>query len=157
FRFPVHLSELTRTFFARSAALETGGVGADLAALGRDPPDLEAADRLSRSAFYNAMLRTTCVATMIDGGHAPNALPQRARATVNCRMLPFESADAVEATLRRVIADSAIRLTRASPARTSQPSPLEGELPTLAARVTAELWPGVPVIPYMETGATDGL
>jgi acetylornithine deacetylase/succinyl-diaminopimelate desuccinylase-like protein len=157
FRFPIHLSDLTRAFFARSAGLETGAVGADLAAVGRDSPDLEAADRLSRSAFYNAMLRTTCITTTIEGGHAPNALPQRARANVNCRMLPFESADTVEATLRRIIADSAIRLTRTSPARTSPPSPLEGEFPALAARVAAEMWPGVPVIPYMETGATDGL
>jgi acetylornithine deacetylase/succinyl-diaminopimelate desuccinylase-like protein len=157
FRFPVHLSDLTRTFFARSAGLETGSVATDLTAVGREPPDLDAADRLSRSAFYNAMLRTTCVATTIEGGHAPNALPQRARANVNCRMLPFESADTVEATLRRVIADSAIRLTRISPARTSPPSPLEGEFPALATKVTGEMWPGVPVIPYMETGATDGL
>ena len=157
YRFPVHLSELTRAFFARSAELESGQPAADMRAMASESPDPAAAERLARSAFYNAMLRTTCVTTMFDGGHAVNALPQRARVNVNCRMLPFESPDTVEATIRRIIADSLIVIKRSSEARLSPPSPLSGEFTRAAEKVTAEMWPGVPVIPYMETGATDGL
>lgn len=157
FRFPVHMSELTRAFFARSATLETDQTAADMRAVSGASPDAAAAERLSKSAFFNAMLRTTCVATMFDGGHAVNALPQRARVNVNCRMLPFESPDTVEAAIRRVVADTLIRVTRSSEARLSPPSPLSGEFTKAAEAVTSAMWPGVPVIPYMETGATDGL
>ncbi len=156
-RFPVHLNDLTRAFFARSAELESGPVAADMRAVARETPDPDAAERLSKSAFYNATLRTTCVTTTFEGGHAVNALPQRARVNVNCRMLPFESPDSVEATLRRVLADPLIVLTRATAARLSPPSPLSGELLRAAEAVTASMWPGVPVVPYLETGGTDGL
>ena len=157
YRFPVHLSELTRAFFTRSAELETGQAAADMRAVAAESPDLAAAERLSGSAFNNAMLRTTCVATTFEGGHAVNALPQRARVNVNCRMLPFESPDTVEATIRRVLADPLIVVKRSTEARLSPPSPLSGEFTRAAEKVTSELWHGVPVIPYMETGATDGL
>ena len=157
YRFPVHMSDLTRAYFTRTAGLETAATAADMRTVVSGKPDRAAADRLARSPFYNAMLRTTCVATTIEGGHAVNALPQRARVNVNCRMLPFESPDSVEATIRRVIADPQIKLTRTSTAKLSPPSPLSGEFTQAVEKVTSEMWPGVPVIPYMETGATDGL
>ena len=157
FRFPVHLSDLTRAYFTQTAGLETPATAADMRAVVAGTADPAAADRLARSPFYNAMLRTTCVATTIEGGHAVNALPQRTRVNVNCRMLPFESPDSIEATIRRVLDDAQIKVTRTSEARLSPPSPLSGEFTQAAEKVTTEMWPGVPVVPYMETGATDGL
>jgi acetylornithine deacetylase/succinyl-diaminopimelate desuccinylase-like protein len=107
--------------------------------------------------LYNALLRTTCVATMLDGGHAENALPQTARAVVNCRILPTESAADIQKTLGRVVADSQVAITPLAPAKPSPPSPLTPAVMKPIEHVTAKLWPGVPVITVMETGATDGL
>src|SRR5690606_15316562 len=112
---------------------------------------------LSADERLNAMLRTTCVATMLSGGHAPNALPQRARANVNCRLLPDEDPAEVQRTLERVAAVPTLRITPVGAARNSPPSPLTAEVLGAIERVTAELWPGVPVVPTMSTGATDGL
>jgi len=120
-------------------------------------PDPAAVERLATSPYYNAQLRTTCVATMLDAGHAENALPQLAQATVNCRLLPGESPDAIRDTLRRVIADSAIAVTPVGIARPSDPSPLTPEVLGATEQVTEQMWPGVPVVPTMVSGATDGL
>ena len=122
-------------------------------ALAQAPTPFQAS---ARAPFYNAVLRTTCVTTTFEGGHAANALPQRARANVNCRMLPFESADSVEATIRRVLADRLVTVTRLHEPLVSPPSPLTGEFASAVEAVTAAMWPGVPVIPYMEPGGTDG-
>jgi acetylornithine deacetylase/succinyl-diaminopimelate desuccinylase-like protein len=154
--FPARLNEVTRGFFERMAALEPGPQAADMKAAARVPPDAAAVARLSASAFYNAQLRTTCVVTQIDGGHAENALPQRARATVNCRMLPDEVPAEVEETIRRVLADQQIRVSVLTPAVPGPASPLTPAVMQVVEKVTAELWPGVPVAPVMETGATDG-
>jgi acetylornithine deacetylase/succinyl-diaminopimelate desuccinylase-like protein len=108
------------------------------------------------SAFYNAQMRTTCVATEIEGGHAENALPQRARAVVNCRMLPDEVPGEVEATIRRLMADDPITVSVLTPAVPGPASPLSPEVMGAVSRTTATLWPGVPIVPVMETGATDG-
>lgn len=154
--FPARLNEVTRAYFSATAALEPASVAGDLRAAARVPPDPEAISRLSASPFYNAQLRTTCVATMIEGGHAENALPQRARATVNCRMLPDEVPAEVEAEIGRVLADDQIHVSVLSPAAPGPASPLSPEVMTAVSRTTAALWPGVPVVPVMETGATDG-
>jgi acetylornithine deacetylase/succinyl-diaminopimelate desuccinylase-like protein len=120
--------------------------------------DPEAAERLAASSpYYNALLRTTCIATRLEAGHADNALPQTARATVNCRILPTGTADDVERVLREVLADSAIAVTRAAEPTPSPPSPLVPEVLGPVEALVEELWPGVPVIPTMSTGATDGL
>lgn len=158
FDFPVALNEVTRVFFERSAALEDGELAAAMRGVLEDPPAPESVALLSQTPFYNARLRTTCVATMLEGGHAQNALPQRARATINCRVLPGEAIDAVEATLRSVIADDRVATSRVMPAGLpSPPSPLTAEVLAPIERITEEMWPGVPVIPTMSTGATDGL
>ena len=120
-------------------------------------PDPAAIDYLSRIPFYNARLRTTCVATMLTAGHAENALPQRAQAIVNCRVLPGESVAAVLNTLHSVIGDAEVTVTPDGEPTPSSPSPLKPELLTAIEAVTEELWPGVPVVPTMSTGATDGL
>ncbi len=157
FEFPIDLNEVTRNYFTRSATIEGGQLGADMLAVAATPTDTAAAARLSAVPLYNALLRTTCIPTMLDGGHAENALPQTARALVNCRILPTESADDIHRTLVRVIADSAVKVTPLDPAKPSPPSPLTPAVMKPIEQVTAALWPGVPVITAMETGATDGL
>ena len=154
FDFPAQLSEVTRAYFERMSSVEEGPVAADMKALVATPSDPDAVGRLYRSAFYNAMMRTTCVATRLDAGHADNALPQTARAVVNCRVLPGEPAEAVRETLVRVIADPRITVAMAGGFKPSPPSPLRPDVWRAIEKVTAESWPGVPVVPIMGTGAT---
>ncbi|MEP7064455.1 MAG: M20/M25/M40 family metallo-hydrolase [Gemmatimonadota bacterium] len=156
FHFPANLNETTRAYFARSSGLASGQIAADMRAIAKDERDSAAAARLSTSPFYNAQLRTTCVPTMLEGGHAPNALPQTARALVNCRILPTETPEAVRATLVRVIADDSVKVTPIDSGHPGTPSPLLPLVMNPVEKVTQRLWPGVPVIPQMETGATDG-
>ncbi len=157
FDFPVVLNEITQIFFERSAELEEGELAAAMRGVLQYPPDSAAVAYLSRTPFYNSRLRTTCVATMLDAGHAENALPQRAQATVNCRVLPGESVHAVQDTLVTVIGDEQVTITPVLEAILSAPSPLTPEVLGAIEGVTDEMWPGVPVIPIMSTGATDGL
>ncbi len=156
FSFPVRLNETTRAFLLRSAPGRPAAEAADMRAVARRG-DPRAAQRLSVQPYGNALLRTTCVATRLAGGHADNALPQLARATVNCRMLPDHSPDSVEAALRRVLADPAIAISRLNEPRPSPPSPLRPDVITPVERLAAEMWPGVAVVPEMSMGATDGL
>lgn len=155
-RFPVNVTGVARLFFERSARVETGRTAADMRAVAATPPDPAAAERLSRQPFYNARLRTTCVATRVEAGHANNALPQTARAVVNCRILPGEPAAPVEATLRRLAGDR-VRVTVLSAPQASPPSLIAPELLARFERIAAAQWPGVPVTPVMEAGATDGM
>jgi len=155
--FPVVLNDGTRLFFERTADIEEGELAAAMRGVTQSPPDPAAIAFLSRIPAYNARLRTTCVATMLTAGHAENALPQRAQATVNCRVLPGESVDAVLNTLHTVIGDAELIITSTWEATPSSPSPLQPELFSAIETVTEEMWPGVPVIPTMGTGATDGL
>jgi acetylornithine deacetylase/succinyl-diaminopimelate desuccinylase-like protein len=156
YEFPVELSEVTRAFFDRMSTIETGPRAADMKAAARQPPDSQAFARLKASAYDNALLRTTCVATRLDGGHANNALPQVARAIVNCRLLPGHGPDEVLATLRRVVADDRVTVSVLNPSPPAPPSSLEPELMAAMEKVVPSMWPGVAVIPTMETGGTDG-
>src|SRR5262245_60738920 len=158
FSFPFKLNEITRTFFLRAAELENQQTAADMRAIAAGRPDLDALSitRLSANPIYNAQLRTTCVATQIEGGHAVNALPQRASATVNCRVLPGEPIGEVYATLRQVLADDGISVTPFGGPVLSTPSPLHQEIMIAIEKVTTEFWPGTPVIPIMSPGASDG-
>jgi acetylornithine deacetylase/succinyl-diaminopimelate desuccinylase-like protein len=158
FEFPVELNDVTRAYFARMAQIEKGPIAADMKAVASATPDLEAARRLSAaSPLYNSVMRTTCVATQISGGHAENALPQTARAVVNCRVLPGTDPADVERTLTRVIADPGITMSTVWKGVSSPASPLRLDLMAAVDRHTAELWPGVVVVPMMATGATDGV
>lgn len=155
-RFPMRLNDVTRAFFARIAETETGPRAADLrsAATTQDPA---AFDRLSSDPTYNSQLRTTCVATMVDAGHAPNALPQRARANVNCRLLPDDRPEAVQASLIAAIADPEVTVTVTYAPSTPPPDlALDPAVMALVARAASVVWPGVPVTPVMEVGGTDG-
>lgn len=155
FAFPFELNEITRAYFERSAAAESGQVAADMMAIVRQPPDAEAIARLSDIPSYNALLRTTCVATRLDGGHADNALPQSATALVNCRILPGHDAAEVQQTLAQVVADDQVAITPTEVDTSGPASPLDPELMQLIERHTAALWPSVPVLPTMSSGATD--
>ncbi len=155
--FPAQLNEITRASFARWGQLQQGQLATDMAALAQTAPDTAAIRRLSAaSPLYNAQLRTTCVATELAGGHAENALPQSASATVNCRMLPGTPSEEVQRTLNRVVDDTAVVVSVVTAATPSPPSPLKPEIMDPVARVTKRLW-DIPVVPTMETGATDGL
>ena len=158
FEFPVELNEITRGFFAGMAALESGKTAADLKAAAQPAPDPAAVARLAaESPLYNSMMRSTCVATQLTGGHAENALPQLARAVVNCRLLPGSDPRAVEQTLKKVVADDGIVFTTLWEPVASPASPLRPDLMAAIKRHTDELWPGAVVLPVMSTGATDGV
>lgn len=157
FDFPMLLNDTTRAYFGQMSKLETGEVAADMQAILTPQPDPAAVARLSAQVPYNALLRTTCVATRLEGGHADNALPQVARAMVNCRILPNQPVEEVHATLVRVIADDKISVTADKPAIPSPPSPLRPDLLRTIGKLTQKFWPGIPVLPTMSTGATDSL
>jgi acetylornithine deacetylase/succinyl-diaminopimelate desuccinylase-like protein len=154
--FPFKLLPVTRAYFERAANFESGQTSADMRAILQNPPDAAALARLSDSPRFNALMRTTCVATMLDAGHATNALPQRARAVVNCRVLPGEAVDEVQKTLARVFANDRISITPDGAAVLSPPPPLTQEIMGPVNEISASLWPGVPVIPTLSAGATDG-
>ena len=155
-RFPVALNDVTRAQLAASGAMDPGPVGADLKAVAQDPPDAAAAERLSADPLYNALLRTTCVATMLDAGLGPSALPERAHAVLNCRLLPgHASADMLE-TLRTAIADDSVAITWQFNEPSEAPaSPLRREVFAAVEAAVAEMGAGVVVMPGMSTGMTD--
>src|SRR5205809_1349139 len=157
YQFPVKLNEVSRGFFERSAALETGALAEDMRGVLKDPPDSSAVAHLSAVPFYNSKLRTTCVATLMQAGHAENALPQSAQVTVNCRILPGEPAAEVAATLERLAGDDRIALRTVYTPIPSPPSPLTPAIMGPIERLVAEQFPNVPIVPVMEAGATDGL
>lgn len=157
---PVRLNEVTRAYFTQLApvvATETPRLAAAMRAILANPNDGAAAATLSADPRYNSQLRTSCVSTMLEGGHATNALPQRARANVNCRILPGDTPEQIRGTLEQVVGDTGVKITFQGSATVSPPSPLTPALMSEIDRVTKEMWPGVPVIPTMSTGATDGL
>ncbi len=155
--FPVMLSEVTEVFFVGSAELVGGEMGEAMRRIVADPGDAEAAATLSEDPGYNSRLRTTCVATLLEGGHAQNALPQTARANVNCRIFPSHDPADVHARLQALAEPFDVEVTARGSVTPSPPSPLTAEVLGPIERITEEMWPGVPVLPVMSTGATDGL
>jgi acetylornithine deacetylase/succinyl-diaminopimelate desuccinylase-like protein len=155
FRFPAHLTDTTRQYFERRAALETGSTRADMLAVAKTPPDPAALERLSAVVETNILLRTTCTATLIDGGHAQNALPQRARATLQCRIIPGETQDSVRETLARVLDDPTIKISVITPATPSPESSLSGNILPTVEKVVHQIWPDVVILPQMGAGASD--
>ena len=158
FDFPVNLNEVTRGYFQKMAAIETGQTAADMKiASAGSSPDAEAVKRLATSPYYNALMRTTCVATKLEAGHAENALPQTARATVNCRILPQENADDIHRKLKEIFADERIAVTFIKKPKPSPPSPLNVKIMRPIESITDAMWKNIPVVPIMGTGATDSL
>src|SRR2546423_1379216 len=155
FGFPLKTNEVTRAYFRAMSAIEKGPVSTDLAAVANG--DTAAMTRVAQASTpWNATLRTTCIATMLEGGHALNALPQLAAATVNCRVLPEDSVEDVTESLRRVIADSAVKVIVNGAPHGAPASPMRADLLSAVSAVTNELWPGVSSVPMMVMGATDG-
>ena len=157
YNWPVRLNETTRAFYERAAATQPPNIARDMRAVAQSA-DAAAAVRLSTvTPYYNSIMRTTCVATRLFGGHADNALPQLARATVNCRMLPGDPPDSVQKVLTRVLADTAIHVSRIAEPTLSPASPLRPDVMRPIEALVAKMWPGAAVVPEMSTGATDGL
>ncbi len=156
FKFPVELNDVMRLSFQRQAEINRGQRAADFRALSESPIPQDSLDRLSSEAAINAQLRTTAVATLLDGGHAPNALPQTAVANVNVRMLPGSDPQQVLATLIDVVDNPDLLVEYQGGGSITDPSPLSEEIMAAVESVTAAMWPGVTVIPTMSTGATDG-
>jgi acetylornithine deacetylase/succinyl-diaminopimelate desuccinylase-like protein len=167
YSFPFELNEVTRTYFENLSKRETGQTGTDMRAILATPPDLSAADRLSSEPSFNSNFRTTCVATRLSGGHANNALPQTAQANVNCRIFPGHSPEEIRRQLIAVFADPQLTVKYVSDAgevadtaperkAMTPPAPIKEVFEPLA-RVTQEIWPGTPVTPVMENGASDSI
>lgn len=156
YNFPVELSEVTRLYFERMGQVSKGQLAPAMREIASDPANRGAIDTLSADPHENAMMRTTCVATRLNGGHADNALPQTATSLVNCRFLPEDKPEKVLETLSEVIADPKIQIAAINTPRIGTPSPLTPEFMNALEQTTDAIWPGVPVIPMMGTGATDG-
>jgi acetylornithine deacetylase/succinyl-diaminopimelate desuccinylase-like protein len=156
--FPLQFSDTTRAMFAKATVLRPGEIGEAAARLAANPDDSAAEAIVNRDRWLHSLLRTTCVATLVDGGHARNALPQRVEANVNCRIFPGTTPAEVQAKLTEIMGDPAIAIR---PARTDKPLALSPALdPAIIGpmeRLSQKYFPGVPVIPAMSTGATDGL
>jgi acetylornithine deacetylase/succinyl-diaminopimelate desuccinylase-like protein len=167
YQFPFELNEVTREYYERMAKVESPERAADMRAILKNPPDADAVVRLSRDPIDNSTIHTTCVATRLNAGHANNALPQRAEANVNCRILPGHSAEETRQKLIEVFADSKITvhyvdnagnvLERGPDRKSFPPPPLRRDVFDPLEEITQEMWPGTPVIPDMATGASDGV
>jgi acetylornithine deacetylase/succinyl-diaminopimelate desuccinylase-like protein len=165
--FPFELNAVTREYFGQMAKIESGQTAADMRAILGEPPDPAAVQRLSQDARYNSTMRTTCVATMLSGGHAPNALPQRAEANVNCRIFPGHSQEDIRLELIRLFNDPKLTVRYRSDAgelsdhgsdrKAMAPPPLRADVMDSLRKVAAKLWPGAPVIPTMVTGSSDSI
>jgi acetylornithine deacetylase/succinyl-diaminopimelate desuccinylase-like protein len=167
FSFPFELNAVTREYFTAMSHIETGQNAADMRAILQDPPDREAVARLSQSARFNSTMRTTCVATMLSGGHALNALPQRALANINCRIFPGHSQEEIRLALVKLFNDPTLSVRYLNPQgelsehgsanKAMSPPPLREDVMKSLREVSEKLWPGTTVIPVMETGASDSI
>jgi acetylornithine deacetylase/succinyl-diaminopimelate desuccinylase-like protein len=165
--FPVELNAVTRAEFEASAKIEKGQTATDMRAILQTPMDSAAVARLSEIPVWNSKMRTTCVATMLTAGHAPNALPQRAQANVNCRILPGHSGEEVRQELIRIfndpavsvqyVTDSGMVLPKGEERTSAPPPPVNRTVQGALDRTVSQLWPGLPIIPTMETGASDSI
>ncbi len=156
FKFPVQINDVTRAFFEGTANIEAPATAAAMRAILKNPNDAAASATLSKDPRYNSILRTTCVATRLSGGHADNALPQTATALINCRVFPNVPIDSVRNTIIKVLADTGIVVSPSEQMAPTSPSPLTAELLDPVKTLTNRMFNGVPVIPFMSTGATDG-
>ena len=167
FQFEFELNNITRAYYERAAKTATGQHAADLAGMLKEPPDMEAVARLSKDPIDNSTMHTTCVATRLSGGHANNALPQTAQANVNCRILPGHSLEETRAALEKVVGDSKIKvqfrensgvlMDRGSDRHSYVPPAPRKDVFDALDKIAAGMWPGIPVLPTMSTGASDGV
>jgi acetylornithine deacetylase/succinyl-diaminopimelate desuccinylase-like protein len=157
-QFPLRTNSVTRGYYTELASQNSGQTAADMRAIGHDPSDMAAVARIAASSVNdNAQLRSTCVATMLEGGHAENALPAMARATINCRLLPDEDLAQVDALLKKTVDDPAIEIARVAPPNLSPASTVDTALFAQIAKVAGSVWGPIPVSPYMSAGASDSV
>lgn len=154
--FPVELTGVTKSYFSTMSVVESGPLAEDMKAVAGNDPDTGVVDRLSKLPYYNALMRTTCVATVVEAGNSINALPQLAKATVNCRLLPGTTEAEVVNKITEVLRDSQIAVSVIIPLINSPASDLKPEILETVEQVTHKLWPGLPVLPIMGVGASDG-
>jgi len=167
YKFPFELNPVTRSYFEALSKVEAGQAAADMQAILKTPPSQDAIDRLSQDPSHNSTMHTTCVATRLDAGHANNALPQMARANVNCRILPGHSREEIRQQLIRVFADPKVAVNyvddtgqvfpAAPDAKALPPAAIQPEVMQAMTGVAGRFWPGVPIIPDMADGASDGV
>ena len=167
YQFPFELNNITRAYYEREEKMSSGRHAADLSATVKNPPDMDAVARLSKDPIDNSTIHTTCVATRLSGGHANNALPQTAQANINCRILPGHSLEEVRLTLEKVVADPKIKvqfrennnvlMDHGSDRHSYVPPAPQKEVFDALDKLVAEMWPGIPVLPTMSTGASDGV
>jgi acetylornithine deacetylase/succinyl-diaminopimelate desuccinylase-like protein len=156
YEFPVQFDDANRSYFSVMSKIVGGKDGAAMLAILKNPADTAALATLDRNVDWHAMLRTTCVATMLQAGHATNALPQRARANINCRIFPGVPREIVQAELKKIVADSAVSVTIPEVrGPIAEPAPLTPQILDPIRQVANELWPGVPIVPTLEPGASD--
>ncbi|GAC1665199.1 MAG: M20/M25/M40 family metallo-hydrolase [Candidatus Acidiferrum sp.] len=165
FSFPFEVNQTTRIFFQQMAAIAPEPAASDFRGVAKQPPDAAAAERLSATPYFNSLLRTTCVATMLSGGHAPNALPQSARATINCRLFPGRDTEDVRQAIERAVANFnvSVRMVKENsvdgkrlPAKAVPPSPVVPEVVNAVAKILRAKSPNLPVLTMMSAGASDG-
>ena len=155
--FPVSFNSVSSAYFRQTASTLPAEMGDLMLRLLSNPQDVEAEEALSKEPAFNSRMRTTCVATQLEAGHAENALPQRAKATVNCRILPGVDPDLVKNKLVQVMGNEQLSITPIKEPNPSPPSPLTEEIMGPIMEISQQMWPGVSVVPVMSTGATDGL
>lgn len=157
YQFPFQTNATTRSYFAHAATMETGQTRADMLAVSKEPLDIAAATRLAKDVSNNSILHTTCVATQLSGGHAENALPQRARAIIQCRIMPSDTIQGVQKLVERALGDPGIKVSLTNPVVSgpeSQPTP---QVMGAVGKIVNQMWPGVMVMPVMSAGASDSL
>jgi acetylornithine deacetylase/succinyl-diaminopimelate desuccinylase-like protein len=167
YQFPFELNNITRAYYEGQLKIASGQRASDMAAMLKTPPDLEAVARLSKDPIDNSTMHTTCVATRLSGGHANNALPQTAQANVNCRILPGHSLEETRLALEKIVTDPKIKvqflentgklMDQGSERHSLAPPPPRKEVFGALQQVVAQMWPGIPVLPSMSTGASDGV
>jgi len=156
FDFPVQFSDVTKSYFATMSSLEAGQLKEDMKAVAQSNPDTAIINRLATFPYYNALMRSTCITTVVDAGNSVNALPQSAKATINCRLLPGVSEEEAKKNIIQVLNDTGIHVSVRMELKSGPPSPVNPELIAKVEEITGKLWPGIPVLPVMGVGASDG-
>jgi acetylornithine deacetylase/succinyl-diaminopimelate desuccinylase-like protein len=154
--FPVQFSDVTKSYFATMASLETGQLETDMKAIAQNNPDTAIINRLAMFPYYNALMRSTCITTVVDAGNSVNALPQSAKATVNCRLLPGVKEEEAKNRIVQILGDTGIHVSVRMVLKSGPASPVNREIIDKVEQVTKKFWPGIPVLPVMGVGASDG-
>jgi acetylornithine deacetylase/succinyl-diaminopimelate desuccinylase-like protein len=156
FEFPIQFSEVTKSYFGKMSSLESGQLAEDMISFSKNSTDTSVINRLARLPYYNALMHTTCVTTVVEAGKSVNALPQSAIATINCRVMPGIAQEDIQKIITDIVSDTQIHVSVMMPLIKSPASPVNPEVMQKVEEVTKKLWPDLPVLPIMGVGASDG-